>query len=107
MTKSEMERLRKALTMARAAMDEALAMLSAAAGDPAPSPSGSRRGRKIDPSRRSRGTLAAITAAGGVGELAGMLGVSSPAVTKWRHIPERRIYRVSELTGVPVWRLRA
>lgn len=50
----------------------------------------------------------AIVAAGGGSKLAAALGVGKQAVCNWQRsrVPARHVYRVSEITGVPMRELR-
>ncbi|KAA8387747.1 helix-turn-helix domain-containing protein [Acetobacter sp. DmW_136] len=51
----------------------------------------------------------AISRAGGVSRLADAVGVSPPSVIGWRRrkkIPDIRVRRVSEVTGIPLQKLR-
>ena len=48
----------------------------------------------------------AVQAAGGVGALARLLGISQPAVSSWQRVPADRVLAVEALTKVPRFRLR-
>jgi DNA-binding transcriptional regulator YdaS (Cro superfamily) len=54
----------------------------------------------------NEGLKAAIKAAGGVGPLARLLGMSSPALSEWKRVPSHRILQVEAVTGVERERLR-
>jgi len=38
--------------------------------------------------------------------IARMLGIKRQAVSSWQRIPAERVRQVSQLTGIPAWRLR-
>jgi DNA-binding transcriptional regulator YdaS (Cro superfamily) len=50
----------------------------------------------------------AITAAGGLRELARQMHVTPQAVSGWRlrGIPRKRASQVARVTGIPIWELR-
>jgi len=43
---------------------------------------------------------------GNLSEIARKLGVRKQAVSGWQRVPAERVQSVSEITGIPVWRLR-
>jgi TorA maturation chaperone TorD len=47
-----------------------------------------------------RGLQDAISAAGGVSELARRIGISQPSVSKWSRIPAERVLTVEAITGI-------
>ncbi len=49
---------------------------------------------------RDAGLVTAIEAAGGVGCLARMLGLSQPTVSIWKRVPPHRVIEVERLTGL-------
>jgi TorA maturation chaperone TorD len=49
---------------------------------------------------RDQGLLEAISAVGGVSELARRIGISQPSVTNWDRIPAERVLSVEAATGV-------
>jgi TorA maturation chaperone TorD len=49
---------------------------------------------------RDAGIIEAVRAAGGVGALAGKLGISQPSVSNWSRIPADRVLMVEAVTGV-------
>jgi DNA-binding transcriptional regulator YdaS (Cro superfamily) len=49
---------------------------------------------------RDAGLATAIEAAGGVGRLARMLGLSQPTVSIWKRVPPHRVIEVERLTGL-------
>jgi TorA maturation chaperone TorD len=49
---------------------------------------------------RDAGLEQAINAAGGIGALARMIGISQPSLSSWNRIPAERVLTVEELTGV-------
>lgn len=49
---------------------------------------------------RDKGLDLAITAAGGVSELARRLGISQPSVSNWMRVPAERVVLVESITGV-------
>lgn len=49
---------------------------------------------------RDSGLHEAIRAAGGVGQLAGKLGISQPSVSNWTKIPAERVISVEKATGI-------
>lgn len=55
---------------------------------------------------RDAGLQAAIKAAGGIKPLARALGMSHPALIKWRRVPSHRIVQVEQATGIPREQLR-
>jgi TorA maturation chaperone TorD len=55
---------------------------------------------------RDEGLRVAIEAAGGVGRLAALLGISQPSVSNWQRVPAERVLSVEALTGVSRTRLR-
>jgi DNA-binding transcriptional regulator YdaS (Cro superfamily) len=49
---------------------------------------------------RDRGLDLAISAVGGVTELARRLGISQPSVSNWTRVPAERVLLVESATGV-------
>ncbi len=49
---------------------------------------------------RDPGLEQAIRAAGGIGALARMIGISQPSLSNWNRIPAERVLTVEELTGI-------
>jgi len=49
---------------------------------------------------RDRGLNEAISAVGGVSELARQLGISQPSVSNWTRVPAERVVAVEAITGV-------
>lgn len=47
-----------------------------------------------------------ISAGGGVVNLSRRLGLSHVTVLRWKHVPDKRLAAVSEITGIPVDELR-
>lgn len=41
-----------------------------------------------------------------IGQLAEHLGITAPAVSKWKQVPETRVHDVAEWLGVAPWVLR-
>lgn len=66
--------------------------------------------RKLWPRKQTatidQGLNAAIEKAGGVRRLAVAIGISAPAVGKWRRVPAERLPAVSAVTGIPREKLR-
>lgn len=56
---------------------------------------------------REEGLERAIQAAGGVGSLARLLGISQPSVSGWSRVPAERVAAVEALTRIPRSLLRA
>jgi DNA-binding transcriptional regulator YdaS (Cro superfamily) len=52
------------------------------------------------------GLIKAIEAAGSIRKLAGLLGVSHQAVSKWDNVPAHWIVEIERVTGVPREQLR-
>src|ERR671917_2190074 len=50
---------------------------------------------------RDEGLHHAITAAGGVSELARKIGIAQPSVSNWSRVPAERVASVEAATGVP------
>jgi TorA maturation chaperone TorD len=55
---------------------------------------------------RDEGLDRAISAAGGVAQLARRIGISQPSVSNWTSVPAQRVVAVEAATGVPRSRLR-
>ncbi|HSP24401.1 MAG TPA: molecular chaperone TorD family protein [Saliniramus sp.] len=55
---------------------------------------------------REGGLQRAIDAAGGVGALARMIGITQPSLSNWRRVPAERVVAVEAATGVPRVALR-
>jgi TorA maturation chaperone TorD len=49
---------------------------------------------------RDPGLHQAISAAGGVSQLAGKIGISQPSVSNWNKIPAERVLAVEQVTGI-------
>jgi TorA maturation chaperone TorD/DNA-binding transcriptional regulator YdaS (Cro superfamily) len=49
---------------------------------------------------REGGLQSAIDAAGGVGSLARLIGISQPSLSNWRRVPAERVVAVEQATGV-------
>ena len=55
---------------------------------------------------RDDAVKSAIEAAGGVGKLAELLGISGPAISQWERIPLDRVIDVERVTGISRTKLR-
>ncbi len=49
---------------------------------------------------------AVLKKAGGPSALARALGVTPSAVTQWRDVPAKHVYRTATITGIPVQEIR-
>ena len=47
-----------------------------------------------------------FAAAGNARKLARKLDIAPSAVAQWKHVPEGQVFKVAELTGIPVRELR-
>lgn len=63
-------------------------------------------GRIRNPDKYEAGLIAAIEAVGGPSRLADGIGLVPSAVTNWRRVPAERARAISDLSGVPLHRLR-
>lgn len=39
-------------------------------------------------------------------ELARAIGITPQAIGQWKHVPLERVFKISELTGIPISKLR-
>jgi TorA maturation chaperone TorD len=55
---------------------------------------------------RQEGLQEAIRAAGGISQLARLIGIAQPSVSNWARVPADRVLAVEAVTGIPRVRLR-
>jgi len=76
---------------------------SAATADAAPT---KNRGGRPKRERSDPGLAAAIEAAGGIGILAAIAGVTTGAVSIWRRVPKKAVAAISDRLQIPASTLR-
>lgn len=70
------------------------------------SPDAKKRGGRPKRARADAGLAAAIEAAGGIGILAAIVGVTTGAVSVWKRVPKKAVDAISKRLNIPAHTLR-
>lgn len=65
-----------------------------------------KRGGRPKRERADAGLTAAIEAAGGIGILAAIVGVTTGAVSVWKRVPKKAVASISKRLNIPAHTLR-